>query len=228
LAKLLKVSRVIVPMGAGVISALGFLVAPPAVDDVRGYVARLGDVDWNHVNGLFDEMAQRARALLERAGGAGGVVEIRHAADLRYAGQGFEVTAEIPAAKLNAGHAEAIRQAFFAAYAERFGRGALDVPVEVVNWRLSAALPSQHISLARTVTGEPFQRGVRDVEAKVVDRYALTPGDVIEGAAVFEERESSYAVGPDARTEVDAHFNLITTIHAKAADGEARRASLSA
>lgn len=235
LAKLLKVSKLIVPMGAGVISALGFLVAPPAVDDVRGYVAGLDEIDWAHVNGLFDDMAARAKALLERAGGAGRDVEVRYAADLRYAGQGFEVTAEIPVAALNASHADAIRQAFFAAYAERFGRGALGVPLEVVNWRLSAFLPGQHISLARTATGEPHQRGVRtvyfagfgDVEAKVIDRYALNVGDVIEGAAVFEERESSYAVGPDCRVEVDEHFNLVTTIGVSGNEGDKQRKSLS-
>ncbi|MDR6530197.1 N-methylhydantoinase A [Caulobacter rhizosphaerae] len=235
LAKLLKVPRLIVPMGAGVISALGFLVAPPAVDDVRGYVAGLDAVDWNHVNGLFDDMARRARALLERAGGGGKPVDIRYAADLRYAGQGFEVTADIPAEHLDAGHVETIRRAFFAAYAERFGRGALNVPVEVVNWRLSASLPSQHVSLARAPTGDPPLRGVRevyfagfgDVQAQVIDRYALKPGDVIEGAAVFEERESSYVVGPDCRTEVDGDFNLVTTISAKAALPGHERLSLS-
>lgn len=230
LAKLLKVSRLIVPMGAGVISALGFLVAPPAVDDVRGYVAGLDAVDWRHVNGLFDDMAMRAQALLERAGGEGRPVELRYAADLRYVGQGFEVTTELPVTRLDASHVDAIRDAFFAAYAERFGRSAVSVPLEAVNWRLSAFLPGRDVSLARAATGEPALRGVRevyfagfgDVQAQVIDRYALKPGDVIEGAAVFEERESSYAVGPDGRTEVDPQFNLVTTISAKIAAGHER------
>ena len=45
-ARLLKLKRLIVPLGAGVTSALGFLVAPPAVDYVRSYVARIEQIDW--------------------------------------------------------------------------------------------------------------------------------------------------------------------------------------
>lgn len=69
LAKLLKMRRIIVPMGAGVISALGFLVAAPAVDEVRGYVSSLDRVDWDYVNGIYAEMEASARALLLGAGG---------------------------------------------------------------------------------------------------------------------------------------------------------------
>ncbi|MDZ4128539.1 MAG: hydantoinase/oxoprolinase family protein, partial [Hydrogenophaga sp.] len=61
LARLLKVPRLIVPMGAGVISALGFLVAAPAVDEVRGYVTRLEGADWSAVNALFAQMEAAGR-----------------------------------------------------------------------------------------------------------------------------------------------------------------------
>src|SRR5690606_28487839 len=69
LAKRLNVKRVIVPMGAGVISAFGFLVAAPSVDDVRGYVAQLKNISWKHVVDLYDEMEQRAKGLLATSAG---------------------------------------------------------------------------------------------------------------------------------------------------------------
>ena len=72
LAKLLKLQRIICPLGAGVMSALGFLVAAPAIDFVRSYVTRLDQVDWGHLNRLFDEMEQDARALLAEAGAGRG------------------------------------------------------------------------------------------------------------------------------------------------------------
>ena len=68
LARLLKVRQVVVPLGAGVASALGFLVAPPATDMVRSYVARLDRVDWSHVNALLSEMQKLGRDLLTEAG----------------------------------------------------------------------------------------------------------------------------------------------------------------
>lgn len=64
LAKRLKIARIMVPMGAGVISALGFLIAAPAVDAVRGYQVSLNAVDWARASGLFGEMESEARELL--------------------------------------------------------------------------------------------------------------------------------------------------------------------
>lgn len=55
LARLLKLGRLIVPLGAGVTSALGFLVAAPAIDYVRSYVSRLEQIDWPHLNALFGD-----------------------------------------------------------------------------------------------------------------------------------------------------------------------------
>jgi N-methylhydantoinase A len=220
LAKLLKVSRLIVPMGAGVVSALGFLVAPPAVDDVRGYVSPLSNIDWPAVNRLFQEMEARARALLAGAASERETVHVRYAADMRYARQGFEVTAPVPYGRLDADEAETIRASFVQTYADRFDRSAENIPVEVTNWRLSASLPGHHITLARQVAATPSARGKRkvyfpgfgDVEARVFDRYALSPGAEVRGPAIFEERESSFAVEPDCLVTVDRHLNLVATI----------------
>src|SRR6202035_1086931 len=60
LARCLKIRRVVVPMGAGVISAFGFLVAPAVVNDVRSYSSTVDDLDWVHVDGLYTAMESRA------------------------------------------------------------------------------------------------------------------------------------------------------------------------
>jgi N-methylhydantoinase A len=224
LAKLLKVKRVIVPPGAGVISAFGFLVAPPTVDDARGYVTRLDRLDWNHVNGLYEAMEARARTVLRGAGADERDVRMNWTADIRYLGQGFEVPVELPRGPLGAQHEAAIQQAFLTTYAERFDRLFEDIPVEVINWRLAATLPIVPVSLAHAANDAPPERGRRavffhgfgDVSAKVIDRYALRPGDQIEGPAIFEERESSFAAGPDCTVTVDRDFNLVADIHAAA------------
>ena len=53
LAKLLKLRRIVCPLGAGVMSALGFLVAPSAIDFVRSYVSRVSEIDWAHLCLLY-------------------------------------------------------------------------------------------------------------------------------------------------------------------------------
>ncbi len=168
LAKLLKLRRILVPMGAGVVSAFGFLVAPPAVDEVRGYVTRLGAADWDHVNAIYAEMEAAARQLLQGVGGRDAQITMRWSADMRYVGQGFEITVDLPDLSLGEGrmgpqHLEAIRQSFLQTYAERFDRVVQDVDIEAINWRLSASLPAQHISLAHQPVQTPARRGQREI-----------------------------------------------------------------
>jgi N-methylhydantoinase A len=139
---------------------------------------------------------------------------------MRYAGQGFEVTTEFPLAALESADAEALRTAFGQAYARQFGRMVQGMPVEAVNWRLAASLPGHDFSLERRATKSHGPRRTRaihfadagTVEAVVVDRYSLQPGDRVEGPAIFEERESSFAMGPGSSARVDSQCNLVVTI----------------
>jgi N-methylhydantoinase A len=220
LAKLLNVRKLIVPMGAGVFSAFGFLVAAPAVDQVRGYISRLETADWEHVNAIYDEMQSQCRTLLLQAGGRTEDITWTWSVDMRYLGQGFEISVPIAPGSLNREHIDALRQAFLDSYEERFDRVVKDVSIEAVNWRLMASLPEQDISLAYQMTEKTAQRGKRGVhfsgfgelEATVYDRYALAPGIRIDGPAVIEERESSCSIGPDCSFTVDKYFNLIIEI----------------
>ncbi|MBL7250407.1 hydantoinase/oxoprolinase family protein [Alloalcanivorax marinus] len=220
LAKRLKLNRVIVPMGAGVISAFGFLVAAPSVNDVRGYPAPLARVDWDTVAGLYDDMETRARALLLSAGGNGEDIVVHRSADMRYVGQGFEVEVALPEGPVGAAMQAGVRDNFERAYRDRFARSMAGYDVEAINWRLHARVPGRDISLAYSLVDTPAVRGERrvhfagfgDCTAKVYDRYALKPGTRIQGPAVFEERESSFGVGPDCSVVVDANFNLVADI----------------
>ncbi|MDP9965474.1 N-methylhydantoinase A [Variovorax paradoxus] len=220
LARLLKVPRLIVPMGAGVISALGFLVAAPAVDEVRGYLTRLDGADWPVVNALFAQMEAASRDLLASAALGNGEIAIRRQADMRYVGQGFDVTVDLPGGPLDASKVGKIKEAFNAAYLARFGRVVKGVAIEAVNWRLQASLPAQDITLAYSCVQGEALRGEREVyfdgfgfrKARVYDRYVLAPGVRIAGPAVVEERESSCSFGPDCSFTVDRFFNLVVDI----------------
>jgi N-methylhydantoinase A len=209
LARLLKVRRLIVPMGAGVISAFGFLVAPPAADQVRGYLTPLQQADWALVNAC--------RGVLAGADARMDGLEVRRHADMRYVGQGFEIPVPLPDGVLDGGHIAAVEEAFRAAYLQRFGRVVRDVALEVVNWRVTAQLPERGLTLAYAQVDTPPLRGHRPVHfpgfgtvsTPVYDRYALQPGTVLPGPAVIEERESSCSVGPDCTFSIDAHHNLV-------------------
>jgi N-methylhydantoinase A len=221
LARLLKIRRVVVPLGAGVASALGFLVAPPATDMVRSLVGRLERLDWARVNALFAEMAAEGRQLLEEAGADPAAIALRPTADMRHVGQGFEVPVALPSTTLSDADLPALRAAFLASYRERFGRTVEEVPIEALTWRLACTAPGQDIRIGTAAAagagGPPAPRARRAVtfeghgalECAVYDRYALRPGMAFEGPALVEERESTCVVGPDTRVSVDAHLNLV-------------------
>ena len=155
LARLLKIRRILVPLGAGVASALGFLVAPPATDMVRSHVGRLGRLDWAVVNGLFAEMAEAGRALLAEAGADPATIILRPSADMRHVGQGFEISVPLPGISLSDADIPAIRENFFDSYRTRFGRMVEDQPIEALSWRLACAAPGQDIRIRLGGTAAP-------------------------------------------------------------------------
>ena len=225
LARLLKMQRLVVPLGAGVASALGFLVAPPATDMVRSYVMRLERIDWQHVNALFAEMIERGSALLQGAGAEPAAIQLRPTAEMRYVGQGFEIPVTLPSTKLGPDNVGAIRDAFFASYRERFGRVIEDNPIEALSWRLSCVAPGQDIRIkseaaAGRNSAEAARRGSREVRFEgvgvlpcaVYDRYALGVGTTFAGPALVEERNSTCCIGPGARVAVDRFLNLVIDV----------------
>ncbi len=224
LAKLLKLRQIVCPLGAGVMSALGLLVAPPAIDYVRSYVARLDDIDWEHVNQLFDGMEREARRLLADAGA--GEPSFERRADMRHVGQGFEIDVLLPSVALGPDAIGPIRESFFATYERLFDRRVESVPIEALSWRLNATAPGSEVALnfagfgstpdasRRRVKG---QRSVHFpetgyIDCRVYDRYGLRPGDRIDGPAVVEERELTIVIGPDARATIDRFLSVIIDI----------------
>ncbi len=218
-AHVLHSPRLIVPFGAGVTSAFGFLTAPLAFDFVRSFVAQLDTVDWQQVNSILDEMANQGDVILARSGVAESARRVTRHADVRYAGQGHEIRIDLPPGPLGPESLPSIRATFETVYRSLFGRTGPDVPLEAVSWRLIASgpVPSVNLNPQVAVSGASAVKGERLVyfpewqehrPVPVYDRYVLAPGAALAGPAIIEERESTTVVGPGARIEVDATRNL--------------------
>lgn len=223
MAKLLKISRVICPLGAGVLSALGFLVAAPGTDSVRSYVSRLENLDWDRLNRLFREMEEEAMAQIVEAGADPATVTMRRRADMRYSGQGFEIDVPVPDGEMDGSAADVMRQSFLDKYQELFGRQIDDLPIEALTWRIYASGPTPNVELnfaGQQIDEEPSDKGERQVyfpetgyaTCKIYNRYALKPGDSFRGPAVIEERESTAVAGPDTTVSIDKYLNLVIDI----------------
>ncbi|MEC7574144.1 MAG: hydantoinase/oxoprolinase family protein [Pseudomonadota bacterium] len=223
MAKLLKISRVICPLGAGVLSALGFLVAAPGTDSVRSYVSRLENLDWDRLNRLFRDMEEEAMAQIVEAGADPSTVTMRRRADMRYSGQGFEIDVPVPDGEMDGSAANVMRQSFLDKYQELFGRQIGDLPIEALTWRIFASGPTPNVELnfaGQQIDEEPSDKGERQVyfpetgyaTCRIYNRYALKPGDSFRGPAVIEERESTAVAGPDTTVSIDKYLNLVIDI----------------
>jgi len=230
-ATILKTPRILLPFGAGAMSAYGLLAAPLAFDFVRTGRQRLDAADWAAINRLFAEMEDEGRALLTRAGVAAGKVTVARIAEMRYLGQGHEVEAALPLGKLTAASLAKITASFEASYRALYHRLPQGVPIEALNWRVTVSGPDPKTRLGGHATpdragrrsarsGKPV-KGTRRayfaerggfVETPVYDRYALTPGMTLKGPAIVEERESTAVIGPGGRARVDAGLALIVEI----------------
>ncbi len=220
LAEILRLPAIISPLGAGVGSTFGLLAAPLAFDFVRSAYSRLDGLDWGFANALLDEMAREGRSLLERSGMPAGDISCRRSAEMRYVGQGHEVSVLLPDGALDGRTLPQVRAEFDRVYQTRYGRKGPSVGLEVVNWRVVCSGPQPTIDFrlplgasggaaVKSVRMAYFPEHGRFVETPVYDRYALTSGGTLSGPAIVEERESTLVVGARGRARVDEHLNVI-------------------
>ncbi len=225
IARALGSPAVIVPFGAGVMSAIGFLTAPLAFDFVRTWPARLDELDWQKANTLLGEMEAEGQALLEASGVRPEDIRHRREADMRYVGQGHEIRVPLPPGQLGEADAPAITAAFEEVYRRLYERLSQSVPLEVVNWRITASgpVPELHLNMpgAEQSADREIRKGSREAyfpelggfaTVTVYDRYRLLPGTRFAGPAIVEERESTVIVGPGSNCHIDEQWNLVVKL----------------
>ena len=224
-ARNLGCPRILFPASAGVTSAIGLLVADVRFDLARTVFLRLEDGRVvETIDDIYQEMEVEAASLLAESD-VGSELRIVRTVDMRYSGQGTEVTVPVPDGRLTADHFEKIKQAFHDAYFRGFGYSNIDELIEAVTWRLAAygVAPKPRLKkFERTASGVEealkekrkvyFPECGRYVECDIYDRYKLFPGGVIKGPAVVEERESTTVILPDDEGTVDDWGNLMVTI----------------
>jgi N-methylhydantoinase A len=223
IARILRCPRVVYPLAAGVMSALGFLCAPLAFDFVRTLPGRLEAMEWDAVNAALAAMEREGARVLGRTV-AQDRITFRRFGDLCYRRQGHELRVPVPTGALAAPSQSAIRQAFEQAYGAIYGHVLPELEIDVVSWRVVAEGPRPVLrspAAAASSAGGAALKGRRPAympefdgfaEVPVYDRYRLGPGDAFEGPAIVEERESTVVLGPDACARVDDALNLVADL----------------
>jgi N-methylhydantoinase A len=219
-ARLLNSPQLIIPVGAGVVSALGFLVSPIASEQIRSYVSPISQIDWEYLNLQILEMEKTGFKFLEGAGVNPSEGTVSRVADMRYSGQGHEISVTIPNGVLSENSIEIIEANFIKEYEIRYGRSIQDIGIEVVTWRVVVAGKSPEITpnqIVETQEGNAL-KGTRSVflmgdktysDVPVFSRYLLNPNDSIEGPAVIEEMESTVIIGRNSMIRMDEFKNIV-------------------
>jgi N-methylhydantoinase A len=204
LCEKLGIDAVLIPPGAGVGSAIGFLRAPFGFEAVRGAYLKLSQFDPDWTNKLISELGAEAEKFA-RAGTPDGELKREIKAYMRYAGQGWEIVVRLPKRKFEANDKKEIRRLFEDEYIRLFGRALEGLDIEIMNWSVQASSPLTEVrpvaSLSATSPLKPEStRSIFDakrqtmVEAGLFGRDLLVAGNQVSGPAIIVENETTTIV----------------------------------
>ena len=222
-ARILKIPRVVFPIGAGVMSALGLLASPLAFELSRSRLSVIDDLDREGFTATFAPLIEEAAGFLRRAGIDAADMSVRCSLDMRYYGQGREIEIILPDGDPAAAF-DRLTALFEARYSLLFSVSTPGAPLEIVNWKVEATGPDTGLQSGYRMVGnvpsaDTARKDTRRAwfgetahDCPVYDRYALAAGTAIEGPALVEERESTCVIGPGETARVDDAGNLIAEL----------------
>lgn len=217
LARSLEVPEVIVPLYPGITSAMGLLSTDLKYDLIQNEFMLDNDADLDRLNRDFKRLDAEARAQLKRDGVAEAGVQILHAADCRYVGQGYELRVPMPAGELNSERIKHFWDEFNRLHEEEYGHAFPGNPIELVNIRVVATgrlpkmpdvLPPSAGSLKSAQIDQAdvyFAANGSGLVAHMTNFYErsnLPVGARVAGPAVLLQLDSTTLVPPGASAEV--------------------------
>ena len=222
LAADIGIPTMIVPENPGVLSALGLLVAPVEHEHMRTFVARTPDIDVANMRDVLATLDAQGLAAMETEGVARDRISTRHAADMRYVGQSYELEVDVPDTT-DASTPDELARRFHDAHERVYAHAQRGNAVETVNLRVvhsfRPAPPSPAGDRAGRADGNEARETRRTVfaehpdgvDAAVFDRSDLAPGTVIDGPAIVEQPDTTIVVYPGHRCSVGDDGLLFVT-----------------
>ena len=206
LCEKLGVDRLLVPTGAGVGSAIGFLRAPFSFEANRSVYMKLSDFKPDIIKSLLTELQDEATGFVRSCDASSDIIS-EFKVYMRYTGQGWEIPISLAAEQAMSPDADTFLALFEADYSTLFGRTVDGMDVEITVWSVNATTPPEQVAQialasdtgAATVAG---QRALFDpalaalTDAQVVLRDDMKTGQTVQGPAVLTEDETTIIVPP--------------------------------
>jgi N-methylhydantoinase A len=227
IAERLGISTIVIPQNSSVFCALGLLSAD--------YVMRFDQgVGWDlskpegvtRVNEIATQMVTDAIAQMESEGFSRDAITIQRSADVRFQGQAYELSMEMPDRTLTEDDAPALFDQFLATYEQTYGEGTAwkGVPASLINYSVTVTGSQNRPDLAKAVaSGHDLAAETRETrrvflpqqrewaEIPVIDQAHFPAGAKVEGPAIIDENDTTIYVPPGTTAERDEYSNYVLT-----------------
>jgi N-methylhydantoinase A len=221
LCEKLGIDRLIVPPGAGVGSAIGFLRAPFSFEANRSVYMKLSNFDPARIKSLLTDLKSEATGFV-RSCAAEAEILSEFKVYMRYTGQGWEIPIQLTEAQAMAPEAATFQARFEEDYTKLFGRPVAGMDVEITVWSVNATTPPEKVARIDATTGSTAARlnGSRQlfdaatgafVQAQVFERSDLETGQRAHGPAAVTEAETTIIVpaSRDAIRQPDGCIDIV-------------------
>jgi len=201
LCEKLNIKRLLVPSGAGVGSAIGFLRAPFSFEANRSVFMRLSELEPGAVNNLIADLETEARSFV-RSCDADADINAEYKVYMRYSGQGWEIPVILSPAQIASPDAETFHHLFQQEYALLFGRTIEGLDVEITVWSVNATTPKPSVKVVNLCDSQNSAKacGMRElfdpaigglVDADIISRSNMAEGHTVSGPAMITEAETT-------------------------------------
>jgi len=221
----LEIERLLIPPGAGVGSAIGFLRTPFSYEALKSFYVSIENFDHKSVNQLLESLTSEATEFVMEASNENIHPEellVERCAFMRYAGQGWEITVPLENEIFDYLGIELLNNKFEKTYEEHFGRAIDGLQIEVVGWSVKVTSPRPETEKTTTVDSEnivttDLKRVIYDpakdskVEASVFQRENLNPGDCVMGPAIIVESQTTTWVSSEKKSSTQHDDCLLIT-----------------
>jgi len=221
LCEKLGVDRLLVPPGAGVGSAIGFLRAPFSFEANRSVYMKLSDFDAERIKSLLGDLKAEATGFVRTCDEVSPILS-EFKVYMRYTGQGWEIPIDLTEAQAMAPDAATFEARFIEDYSKLFGRPVEGMDIEITVWSVNATTPPETVPRmvetagleAATTTGtrQLFDAGsAKYLEAGIVNRFEMPLGARATGPAAVVEDETTIIVpaSRDAIRQPDGCIDVI-------------------
>jgi N-methylhydantoinase A len=219
LAQALNMTRVAIPAHPGIASAFGMLSADVRHDYVQTLIINSNQVAGDRLDAIYQDLEVQGQAQLAREGFEGKTVSLSRLADMRYAGQSYELSLPVPDGKIPTNVLDSLFARFHQAHQQSYGYSREGELIEFVNFRVVARgkLPRSRLTdncpEGQTQSRPADTRTVwfqgQGVETPIYERSHLAKDQVISGPAIVEQLDSTIVIPPGFQAAVEASGNII-------------------